>query len=51
MNGVSVALDETGRGGQREASRAKRGLRERIEQQRPITALRFTVLLLRLVTD
>jgi hypothetical protein len=34
-----------GRGGQREASRAKRGLRERIEQQRPITALHFTVLL------
>jgi hypothetical protein len=34
-----------GRGGQREASRAKRGLRERIEQQRPITALHLTVLL------
>ena len=35
-NGVSVASDETTRGGQREAGLARRGLRERIELQRPI---------------
>lgn len=44
MNGVSVALDETAR----EVSENRcltPYLRERIEQQRPITALRLTVLL------
>ena len=46
MNGVSVALDETAREVSERQVLPAGGLRERIEQQRPITALRLTILLL-----
>jgi hypothetical protein len=45
VNGVSVALDETAREVSERQVLPAGGLRERIEQQRPITALRLTVLL------
>jgi hypothetical protein len=47
VNGVSVALDETARQVNERQVLPAGGLRERIEQQRPITALRSTVLLLK----
>jgi hypothetical protein len=47
VNGVSVALDETAREVSERQVLPAGGLRERIEQQRPITALRSTVLLLK----
>jgi tetraacyldisaccharide-1-P 4'-kinase len=47
VNGVSVALDETAREVSERQVLPAGGLRERFEQQRPITALRLTVLLLK----
>jgi hypothetical protein len=47
VNGVSVALDETAREVSERQVLPAGGLRERIEQQRPITALRLTILLLK----
>lgn len=46
VNGVSVALDETARQVSERQVLPTEALRERIEQQRPITALPLTVLLL-----
>ena len=46
MNGVSVALDETAREVSERQVLPAEGLRETIEQQRPITALCLTILLL-----
>ena len=44
MNGVSVVVDETAREVSERQVLPAEGLRERIEQQRPITALRWTIL-------
>jgi tetraacyldisaccharide-1-P 4'-kinase len=47
VNGVSVALDETAREVSERQILPAGGLRERIEHQRPITALPSTILLLK----
>jgi len=47
VNGVSVALDETAREVDERQVLPAGGLREGFEQQRPITVLRLTVLLLK----